>query len=98
MQKKHTAQSAFLSVCILPELLIFFAGIVLALFAATDPQSFRRDVTRNRNAQVPGANRGPVTPSSAVQEAWVARYNGPTNEYDEGQAIAIDGVANTYVT
>jgi uncharacterized delta-60 repeat protein len=98
MKKKPTSQSASFTFCILLGLLIFFAGIVLALFAATDPQSFTRDVTRNGDIQVSRADRDAVTSSGAVQEAWVARYNGPTNEYDEGQAIAVDGSGSVYVT
>ena len=34
MKKKHTAQSAFLTLCILLGVLAFFAGILVALFAA----------------------------------------------------------------
>ena len=43
MKKKHTAQSAFLNLCISLGLLVFFAGILVALFAATGSQPFTYD-------------------------------------------------------
>ena len=84
MKKKHTAQSAFLSLCISLGMFVFFAGILIALFAATGSQPFAYERTR-------------YAPAGDVYEAWVARYNGTGNGNDEAQAVAVDNSGNVYV-
>jgi uncharacterized delta-60 repeat protein len=39
-----------------------------------------------------------ITPSTILAQEWVARYNGPDNGWDGGNAIAVDGDGNVYVT
>ena len=36
--------------------------------------------------------------NSQVNQSWVARYNGPANNYDFSNAIFVDNAGNVYVT
>jgi len=91
MRKKAASQLAFLNRRILVGLAVLFAGGVLALFAKANSQAWTREHARQPSEMA-------SVPSGAVQEAWVAPYNGPGNYLDEALAMAVDDSGNVYVT
>src|SRR4029077_9164549 len=93
MNKNQTTQLSFVNVFILLGMLVFFAGIVAALLAASNSQSF----AHNGSARVRRSDAVPVAPAGEVYEAWGARYNRTGKNYYEAIDVGVDNSGNVYV-
>ena len=98
MKTKHTARSAFVTLCIFIGLLVFFAGLLVALFASANPPPFVHERTRDVSDQFNHSNGPPRDPATSVYQAWVVHYNGPGDDGDDVVAMAADESGNVYVT
>jgi uncharacterized delta-60 repeat protein len=97
MKTRSICRSAFFKLRVF--LAIFcLAGVFLAAFATGSPHALTRENSRHVDAQVRGPNEISLATSGGVQEAWVARYDGPGNDFDAAEAIAADSSGNIYVT
>jgi Beta-propeller repeat len=75
----------------------FYLLLLLTLCMISFALPERNSSTRVKT-QMHRPDRNPHPTSGGVNEAWVARYNGPENGYDAGVAIVSDGSGNVYVT
>ena len=91
MNGERTSESGFLDRSIFFAFLIL-SGLVLVAFAVRG--NARSSVRENGS----GTHQPPLTFSGGVQQAWVARYNGPANDVDVPEAMEIDDAGNVYVS
>jgi hypothetical protein len=94
MENESISRSAFFN----PRILLIGVILLLALVVRANPQAFTRAGARHPDMQEHRPDVAPLASPSGGQEAWVARYNGPGNDIDDAEAMAVDDAGNVYVT
>ena len=79
-------------------LALSIAGMFLAVLATASPRKFTDESPHDVATQPHGLSAITLAPFETVQEAWVARYNGPGHDFDAAEAIVVDKSGNVYVT
>src|SRR5689334_5320102 len=92
---KPRHEPAFIHLWLFLGLLIFFGLAVLTLSARVSTRGLARSETRGPDEP---RDRGRRNPSGGVQQAWVARYNGPANDVDVPETMEVDDAGNVYVS
>src|ERR1700748_2948455 len=96
--QRRVSNGGFMNLCISLGLLVFFAGVLVSLFAAANPPSSVHERTRDTGDQFDHLNGAPSDPTGSVYQAWVVQYHGLGDDFDDVVAIAADGSGNVYVT